>query len=66
MSLRSIVSMSYKLKCMQPIFRFRMIETINWGKYLINVDLASYSRSVKTAYSGSPEVEAIILLFSDF
>ena len=50
-SSRSILSKDKKLKYMQAIFGCRMLEAIYNEQYLINVDEASYSRSVKTAYS---------------
>ena len=51
---RSILSKEKKQKYMQAIFGCRMLEAIYNEQYLINVEEASYSRSVKTAYSWLP------------
>ena len=53
-SSRSIASKSQKLKYIQSIFGCWMLEAIHQREYLINVDEASYSRSVKTEYSWLP------------
>ena len=53
-SSRSILSKEKKLKYMQAIFDCRMLAAIYNEQYLINVDDASYLRSVKTAYSWLP------------
>ena len=51
---RLILIKEKKLKYMQAIFDCRMLEAIYNEQYLINVDDASYSISVKTAYSWLP------------
>ena len=53
-SSRSVLSREKKLKYMQAIFGCKMLEAIYRKQYLINVDEASYSKSVKTAYSWLP------------
>ena len=50
-SSRSIASKTQKPQYLQKIFGCKMQEAINRGVYQINVDKASYLRSVKLSYT---------------
>ena len=51
---------------MQAIFGCKMLEAINRGEYLIKFDEASYSRSVKLAYTWLPRGESSSIINKRF
>ena len=53
-SSRSVLSKNLQLEYIQTIFAWRILEFISKGDYIINVDEASFSKSVQQKYSWIP------------
>ena len=53
-SSRSVMSKNLQLEYIQTIFAWRILEFITKGDYIINVDEASFSKSVQQKYSWIP------------